>query len=138
GIVPTNTHQAQNRQRRGQNRIHQLTLQNYENCCAVCDVRADSRLLVASHIARWADDPEGRGDLSNVICLCRIHDGLFEAGYWSLTDGLELLMKESVPSKTIRQLLNAMIPFRRPLAHSPEPRFVKQHRERTDLESERS
>lgn len=137
GPFLTDTRETVVRIRKGMQMIHKLTLENYGNRCAVCDVSADSGLLIASHIARWADDPEGRGDLSNVICLCRIHDALFEAGYWSLRDNLELLKRETVPSKTIQQLLDAMMSFRRPLKHSPEPCFVKQHRERIGLRSER-
>jgi predicted restriction endonuclease len=28
--------------------------------------------------------------LSNVICLCRFHDALFEQGYWSLANDLSV------------------------------------------------
>ena len=127
GIVVTDSQVAQVRRRKGQDRIRKLTLENYGGCCAVCDVM-DSALLVASHIVGWAEGPEHRGDLTNVICLCRMHDALFEAGYWSLGDRLELL-KRTASSHTIRQLLEGMISFRLPLAHSPAPRFSKHHRE---------
>ncbi len=130
GIVPTDNQQALVRQRKGQARIHKLTIENYRSCCAVCDV-ADPVLLVASHIVGWAEAPEHRGNLSNVICLCRIHDALFEAGYWSLDDSLSLLKKESVVSKTIRLLLDGMISFRLPMKYPPVQGFVRHHRERS-------
>ncbi len=136
GMVPTDSQQALLRQRRGQRRIHQLTVENYRGRCAVCDVM-DPALLVASHVVGWAEAPESRGDLSNVICLCRIHDALFEAGYWSLGDSLELLKKEAVTSKTIRQLLDGMISFQQPLEHPPAPCFTQHHRERAGFEAER-
>jgi hypothetical protein len=129
GIVPTDSQQALMRQRRGQARIHTLTVENYEGRCAVCDV-TDRALLVASHVVGWAEAPEHRGDLSNVICLCRIHDALFEAGYWSLGDSLDLSKREAVTSKTICDVLDGMISFRPPLEHPPARRFVKRHRER--------
>ena len=100
GIVPTDSQQALVRQRKGQDRIHRLTVENYRRRCAVCDVM-DPALLVASHVVGWAESPEDRGDLSNVICLCRMHDALFETGYWSLADSLELVKKEAVQSRTI-------------------------------------
>ena len=132
GVVPTDSQQALVRLRRGQARIHQLTVANYAGRCAVCDV-TEAGLLVASHIVGWAEAPEHRGDLSNVICLCRIHDALFEVGYWSLGDNLELLKKPVVTSDTIRQILDGMTAFRAPLQHYPARRFCKLHRERVGL-----
>jgi hypothetical protein len=129
GMVPTDSKQALARRRHGQDRIHKLTVENYEARCAVCDV-TDPALLIASHIVGWADAPEHRGNLANVMCLCRMHDALFEVGYWSLEDSLALLKKESVQSKTIRDLLDRMTFFKLPLAHPPTPCFVRRHRER--------
>jgi hypothetical protein len=129
GIVPTDSQQAQTRQRRGQGRIHKLTVEQYEGRCAVCDV-TDHALLVASHVVGWAESPEDRGILSNIICLCRIHDALFETGYWSLGNNLELLRKQTVTSYTIRQLLDGMTSFRKPLEFAPASRIAKRHREK--------
>jgi predicted restriction endonuclease len=128
GIIPTDSQQASVRQRRGQARIHKLTVENYGGRCAVCDV-TDAALLVATHIVGWAETPEHRGDLSNVICLCRIHDALFEVGYWSLGDNLELLKKDAVASTTIHRALDG-IAFRSPLQYAPAPRFSQHHRAR--------
>lgn len=60
----------------------------YECCFPGCSI-ADPELLVGAHIARWADEPELRGDPTNGLCLCLIHDRLFEIGVYTLTlDGL--------------------------------------------------
>jgi HNH endonuclease len=136
GLVPTDSPKALARQRRGQGRIRTLTLANYGGQCAVCDV-SDPALLVASHIVGWAEAPEHRGDLSNVICLCRMHDALFEAGYWSLGERLELLKRRAVRSQTIRQLLAIMPRFQVPLENPPAPCFTQHHRERAGLTSKR-
>jgi len=133
GIVPTDSQQGQVRQRRGQARIRKLTVENYGTRCAVCDV-TDHALLIANHVVGWAEAPEHRGDLSNVICLCRIHDALFEAGYWSLGNRLGLLRKKSVASNAIRQVLDGMTSFRKPLEFPPALCFVKRHRERAGFE----
>jgi hypothetical protein len=132
GIVPTDNAQSLARQRKGQARIRALTLENYGARCAVCDV-ADPALLIASHIVGWAEAPEHRGNLSNVVCLCRIHDALFEAGYWSLADDLQLVKKRGVPSRTIRGLLDQMSSFRSPVDFRPGVFFVKCHGERHNL-----
>jgi hypothetical protein len=80
GIVPTDSAVTLARQRRGQERLRRLTLLNYDSMCALCDVN-DLSLLITSHIVGWAEAPEARGMLSNVICLCQFHDVLFEQGY---------------------------------------------------------
>jgi hypothetical protein len=134
GTVPTDTHESIARRRRGQQRLRALTIENYESCCAVCDI-SDRVLLVASHILGWAEAPMYRGNLANVICLCRVHDALFETGYWSLEDDLVLLKRGRVSSSTLRSILGAMTVFRRPLSHSPDRNFVKVHRERMRLGS---
>jgi hypothetical protein len=133
GIVPTGSEQALARRRKGQARIHDLTAENYLGRCAVCDV-TDPALLIASHIVGWAEAPEHRGDLSNVICLCRMHDALFETGYWSLRDDWTLVKQGDITSKSIRHILEGMITFQLPEAFPPAPRFLSQHRERAGLE----
>ena len=129
GCVETDNPEMLARRRKGQDRLKRLTVRYYGGRCAVCDVE-DERLLIASHVVGWAAAPKHRGRLENVICLCRIHDALFEAGYWSLSDELELLKKKSVESKTISDLLVAMTEFRRPSEFRPLGQFLKKHRKR--------
>jgi hypothetical protein len=129
GRVDTGTAIAESRRRRGQARVRVLTLDNYRTQCAVCDVR-DSALLVASHIVPWADAPDARGDLGNLVCLCRFHDALFETGYWSLKDDLIVLRRSPLPAQTIRALLPDAMGFRHPVAHSPDAAYLQQHRVR--------
>lgn len=119
--------------RRGQEAVRRRTLDNYGMQCALCDIR-DARLLVASHIERWADAVEHRGSLSNAICLCVLHDKLFELGYWALDDELRVLLPKELESLTLRRLLPAGLTFRRPRRHAPDRSRVAQHRRRVMLE----
>ena len=135
GVVWTGTESALVRQRRGQQRLRDLTLLNYSSTCAVCDVNSPT-LLVTSHIVGWAEVPEARGILSNIICLCRFHDVLFEQGYWSLTDDLMVLRKPAQTSRTIASLLDNCSQFRKPRDHRPEPVFLRWHRLRWGLEAQ--
>ncbi|MFO1481545.1 MAG: hypothetical protein U1F40_15200 [Turneriella sp.] len=59
--------------------------ENYDNCCAFpeCPVN-DKSLLIAAHIARWADVPHLRGRLDNGISFCRNHDRAFEEGIFTI------------------------------------------------------
>ncbi len=132
GVVPTNTEISIARQRRGQDRIRKLTLENYDSRCAFCDV-SDPSLLVAGHIVGWAESPEARGILSNIICFCKFHDSLFEHGYLSLTDNLAVLKKANIISRTVMLLLDNTVKFRKPCAHPPDPRFLQWHRDRFGL-----
>jgi putative restriction endonuclease len=91
-------------------------------------------LLIASHIVGWAEAPEARGMLSNVICLCQFHDVLFEQGYWSLADDFTLLRKAQLSSRTITSLLDSALQFRRPHDHAPSSGFLRRHRLRWGLE----
>lgn len=131
GIVATGDQLVIARRRRGQDRLHELTLEYYKGSCAVCDV-TDHRLLVASHIVGWAEAPEHRGNLRNVICLCRMHDALFEKGYWSLRDDFTLL-KRSGGSKTVSGLLDSMTPFQRPGDFAPSSQFLAAHRQKASF-----
>lgn len=130
GKVEVSDERLVTRRRKGQARLREFTLKNYDYKCALCDV-ADTRLLVASHISRWADDPDARGDLSNIICLCKFHDTLFEVGYFSFTDELKLLVKDEHYSKTVKLNIDAIQDFRLPQHNSPNPVFLKKHRCRT-------
>ena len=55
-------------------------------CCFPCCQVRDDRFLVGSHIARWSDVPQLRGEVSNGLCLCLMHDRAFEYGYFTIDD----------------------------------------------------
>lgn len=133
GVVETRTADGMARQRRGQDRLRQLIMVNYRSTCAVCDV-CEPPLLVASHVVRWAEGPEIRGDLRNVLCLCRFHDTLFENGYWSLKDNWEIIKRTDIKSRTVALLLEMAPEFRAPACYGPAPQFLRRHRIRCQFE----
>jgi len=128
-VIETDETLRQARQRKGQARLRQLTLENYNYQCALCDVSEPS-LLVASHLARWADCPQGRGDLANVVCLCRWHDPLLEYGFLSFSDDYRLLKREP-HSMFLEQLLQSTNIYRKPREIPLDPVYLALHRERT-------
>jgi hypothetical protein len=132
GKIETDNQVCLARRRKGQNRLRKLVTELYGLRCATCDI-TDLELLIASHIVAWAEAPEHRGDLTNVICLCRIHDALFERGYWSLDDDLGLLKRPTPQSCLIQLILDRMEPFNLPAAFRPEPEFLRVHRVRSGL-----
>ena len=133
GHVATGMSVSQTRRRRGQARLRQLAIAGYRGRCAVCDV-STSDLLVASHIARWSDAPDHRGDLQNVLTLCRFHDTLFERGDWSLADDYAVLTRPTTVGQVVTAVLAAVGTFRPPTRHPPAPAFLREHRRRTGFE----
>lgn len=133
--VKTGSEEGKARRRRGQDRIRALTLRHYRSRCAVCDV-SDLHLLIAGHIVPWAEDVDARGKLSNVICVCRFHDSLFESGYWSIADDLTILRRAPITAQTIRLLLPESMRFSPPVAHSPDANYLQYHRRRWGFEAD--
>lgn len=98
------------------NILRKYSLADYDNQCVLCDIN-DPDLLVASHIIPWAKDETKRGLLNNLICLCIIHDKLFEQGKLIVgEDGQisfsELFLKQCNESKTcslIKEITNTQL-----------------------------
>jgi hypothetical protein len=135
GDLPTGDATRLARFRRGQSKLREHTLANYEHRCGLCDVGA-ANLLVASHIARWSDDTAARGRLSNLLCLCRMHDALFEYGYVSIADDFNLLVKSNVKCRVVAFLQRTSGQLRLPKAHPPSIEYLRQHRRRTRFETD--
>lgn len=132
--VPTGDETVLARRRRGQSRLRVHVLANYDSRCALCDV-ADGRLLIASHIVRWADDAACRGKLSNTLCLCKMHDALFESGFIGISDSLDVLRRPDAFSKVVEYLQNTANRIRVPRSHPPAAVYLLAHRRRTGFES---
>jgi hypothetical protein len=130
--VPTDSRPALQRQRVGQACIRALALKYYHRRCALCDAN-DTALLVASHIVRWSDDLTARGKLANVICMCRLHDPLFEYGYFSLADDLSVIVRPGIKSQSVSLLLKQVTHFSAPSRFVPESQFLALHRARVGL-----
>jgi putative restriction endonuclease len=106
----------------------------YNNRCCFpgCDV-TDRRFLVASHIARWADNPAFRGSVGNGLCLCLNHDKAFEAGLFWLEDDLSIAVREigELPGGSLGISLAAARGRRlKPGSASPILEAVREHRQR--------
>lgn len=131
--VETTSAVAASRIRVGVAALRRKTLANYRHCCALCDIE-DERLLVTSHIARWADNPAARGLLANTVCFCTLHDKLFENGYFSLRDDVSLVWRDGQHAQAIEIWKNdCTAHFKLPVDKQPSPVFIRQHRNRVGL-----
>lgn len=61
-------------------------------CCFPRCQESDARLLVASHIDRWSDNKQLRGDLGNGLCLCVLHDKAFEVGIFTVDEDFRVFV----------------------------------------------
>jgi hypothetical protein len=128
GKIEAGTELALQKRRLGQQRLRKLALDNYGGRCALCDLE-DEPILWTSHIVPWAESDDGRGDLTNVVILCRPHDSLFEFGFWSLDDELRVLRHaQKVESWVVQALLPDTIVFRKPRSHAPALEYLRVHR----------
>ena len=132
GEIETGESKALVRQRRGQRRLRKFTLENYGYQCALCDIK-EPTYLVTSHLARWADYPKGRGDLSNIICLCQWHDPLLEYGLISLTEDYQIL-KKPIKDGFLHHILDITQEFRLPKTFLPSEEYLALHRQRAGFE----
>eukprot|EP01116_Phalansterium_solitarium_P002499 TRINITY_DN1254_c0_g1_i2.p1 TRINITY_DN1254_c0_g1~~TRINITY_DN1254_c0_g1_i2.p1 ORF type:complete len:386 (+),score=137.06 TRINITY_DN1254_c0_g1_i2:147-1304(+) len=82
--LPTASVKRIAKSRSGQSLVRDRALELF-GTCAMCGDDWDE-MLIAAHIVRWADDPKERGNLRNVLLLCRTHDVLFEKGYVVMDD----------------------------------------------------
>ncbi len=113
----------------GQAVLRELLLQTYQGCCALCENREPSQLVV-SHIIPWSKDETVRLDPRNAVLLCRLHDGLFDAGLIGLDDDFQLVISarlDLLASPALRHAIDTC-QFRPPSDFLPAPRFLAWHR----------
>jgi predicted restriction endonuclease len=97
--------------RLGQEAFSREIRHNYNHACCFpgCEIVED-KFLVAGHIARWADNDVLRGQTSNGICLCLMHDKAFESGIFTITRNFEVWVNQSKALQSTWAAQN-IIPF---------------------------
>ena len=80
---------------------------NLPDGCAMCRPRiAERRLLIASHIKRWADcTRKEKYDEGNVLRLCVMHDQLFERGFLRIGDQMEVECSDLLRDEAARDFV---------------------------------
>jgi putative restriction endonuclease len=134
--VPTSVAIKQIKVRVGHARFSANVKSNYNNRCCFPECRISDRdFLVASHIARWADNSEKRGDTSNGLCLCPIHDKAFELGYFSLDDNFRICVeKRKDHSQIFKEYISRYIGMTISKGHvEPDREALAEHRRRSNI-----
>ena len=106
-------------------------------CCFPSCQESDGRLLVASHIDRWADNKQLRGDIGNGLCLCVLHDKAFELGIFTV-DGDFRVFVSPRETDSASQCVQTLVKYhgRRIKVGTIEPRraVLREHWKRVGLE----
>jgi hypothetical protein len=108
--------------------------QMYGNRCAVCQLSLEtpdqSPEVQSAHIYPKAQ--KGYDDPRNGICLCRLHHWALDVGWFSITDHLTIILRDSLPSEDSYDFIRRYegrkiaVPLHDHLA--PHPLFLSAHR----------
>lgn len=117
--------------RLGQSKFRKNVLSNFENKCALTDISEHS-LLTASHIVPWSHNKASRGDISNGICLYIEYDALFDKGFISFKDDLEIIIIPDTNnlSKKLQARLRSLKGKRlsKPINKQIDKKYLEYHR----------
>ncbi len=118
------------RQRLGQDFFRRMVLASWRERCPLTGVD-DVRLLNASHIVPWRDDPHNRLNPRNGICLNTLHDRAFDRHLITFDEDMRLLVAPDVPTRARRALERVESPrLEPPERFRPDPTFLDHHRRR--------
>ncbi|WP_419879597.1 hypothetical protein [Brevibacillus centrosporus] len=99
--------------RKGQSEFSEKVKENFHYICCFpdCEVN-EKKLLIGAHIARWADVPTLRGEITNGLSFCLIHDKLFETGCFTLDKELRIRTNKAHVHYSSSQWCNSFVkPF---------------------------
>jgi hypothetical protein len=127
------------RARVGQKEFSDNVRANYGGRCCFpgCPI-AEREFLVGAHVARWADAPELRGEVSNGLCLCLMHDKAFEAGFFTLSSEYRVIINDREGKiRASDWCVEHLLPFDgQPVTLgpiSPSLEALRRHRERVGI-----
>lgn len=84
---------------------------NFEGRCCITGL-AEQRLLVASHIKPWANDPNNRLNPHNGLCLSALHDRAFDRGLLTVLPDLTVRVSSALSQQVKNEFCNrALLAF---------------------------
>jgi len=117
----------------GQRSFRSAVLSAYNNQCCMSGLSVQ-KLLIASHIVPWKDDPKIRLHPRNGLPLSMIHDKAFDLGMITVTNDLKILVSKKYHSKDDEFFNSSLLRFDGeslilPNKFSPLPEFLERHRD---------
>lgn len=123
-------------QRMTQGAFRKYILGSYGNRCCITGLDVP-QLLIAGHIARWADDVKRRADPTNGLCMNALHDKAFECRLITISESNRVLVSPSLLSRS-RKACTALeetllryheTSIRLPTRFPPDQSLLAQHRD---------
>lgn len=115
-------------QRIGQGLFRRIILTSYRERCALTGIE-DTRLLNASHIIAWKDDPQNRINPANGICLNALHDRAFDRHLITFDENYKMKIADRVPAVARRELERVETgKLEMPSRFLPDQAFLERHR----------
>lgn len=126
------------KQRIGQAQFAKAVKENYQyKCCFPGCGISDHRFLIGSHIARWVDNPDKRGNTSNGSCP--IHDKAFENGCFSLDDEFYVVLTPALEIRKSEVFQRYIQPYEHQKINTakipPDRDSLKEHRFRCKIDT---
>lgn len=121
------------RARVGQSLFRSAVLSSYNFKCCMSGLSIP-RLLIASHIVPWKDDPENRLHPANGLALSMIHDKAFDSGIITVTDDYKILVSKKYHSIDDEFFNSSLLKYNGeklilPNKFSPKSQFLEFHRD---------
>lgn len=114
-----------------------IVKESYGWRCAMCDI-SDPGFLVGSHIIPVKDTSHkhDRANPANGLCLCVLHDKVFDKGYLSIDKTFAIIFSSAIDKqgylyKVLSSITNDKI--RLPKEYRPEQAFLDYHHKRVFL-----
>lgn len=118
-------------QRQKQSLFRKRVMQNFDGQCCLSEINEDE-LLVASHIIPWSVRVDCRLDPSNGLLLYCPYDRLFDKGFFSFNDQLQVILAPGVEqcSTPLRSVLMEIDgrQARQPVEWAIKPEYLSYHR----------
>jgi putative restriction endonuclease len=119
------------KQRVNQCFFRKMILASYNNSCCITGIQLP-QLLVASHISRWADDPENRMNPCNGLAMNALHDRAFEAGLIGITPDYCVVLSSTLKVSKDDSIEQLFLPYegkqlRLPSRFLPDLHLLEHH-----------
>lgn len=123
---------SETKRRVGQERVRAMVLLNYGERCCMCGLDHPA-VLRASHIIPWSVRIDIRGDPRNVLCLCVLHDLLFDLGFVTVNHNMEIVVakphgKHPMLNETLSDLAGKKLLLPLIKSASPKEEYIEYHR----------
>jgi putative restriction endonuclease len=116
---------------RANQHFFRAALSAYDCQCCITGL-AVPKLLVASHIVPWADDPKQRMNPRNGLCLNALQDRAFDRHLMFFDESLSVRFRNELKARPDRGGLDWLLkwerqPIRLPRKFKPDPALIKAH-----------